>query len=919
MPDATPDRWKRIEELYRAALARPPAERGALLTEVEPEIRREVEALLEREDPAAAVTVTQVDAGGKFGHYRLESRIGAGGMGEVYRAIDTRLGRKVAIKINNEQFSARFEREARAISALNHPNICTLYDVGPNYLVMEFVEGETLSAKLKDGALSPELTARYAEQVASALAEAHSKDIIHRDLKPGNIMVTKNGVKVLDFGLAKFTRSAGADEGEPLTASAAIVGTVPYMAPEQLEGKPGDVRTDIFSMGLVLCEMATGRRVFTGASQAAIIAEVLKCQAPSLDDVPEALADVIRGCLHKDAEQRWQSAREVLIALRFASGRAPTGTLDAPPRPGRNREWFPWAVAGLLGLTTVALAISRLAAPTASQEQISFQISPPGGGAFTVDHPELNIMAISPDGLRVAMSANVDGKFQIWIRDRDNISARLLPGTEDGVAPFWSPDSRSVAFFADGKLKRVDLAGGPPRTICDVSATARTGTWGSGNDILFSEQRSENGGIFQVSAEGGSSRRVAAPNTARKERAVLWPEFLPDGKHFLYMAWMAQLQHTIYAASVTGGEPKLLVQAPSKAQYASPGYLLFAKEGSLLGQKFDPDALQLTGSPVPIAERIEFFPPSGLAAFSVSSNGVLAYQSASRLSKLAWMDRSGRELGVLVQGGAFQDIRLSPDGKKVVANKADERIGSSDLYITELASGNSTRITSDQGNEFAGVWSPDGRRIVFAWDHNAIPFLHEMDLDNSGAPEAIDKPTDGPQIPFGWLPDGSILYQAIFTETNADILLLPPGKGIREPRKLLSSRFSEMSPAISPDVHWLAYTSDDTGRPEVYVRSFPQMGAPHRISNAGGDFARWARNGRELYYIEGGNRLIGVPTRLAPDFEAAAPSLVFQASDGIVDFDPAPDGRFVVNIGNVNYMRSPISVVINWTAKLNGR
>jgi len=592
--------------------------------------------------------------------------------------------------------------------------------------------------------------------------------------------------------------------------------------------------------------------------------------------------------------------------------RQPVVDAVALPVATPKRSWLVWGMSSILLVAALGAGILYFRGSHGNTEPITYEILPPEGGEFAAyETPDYDVMNISPDGKLIAFAGTVEGRTQIWVRERSSVSPRALAGSEDGYSPFWSPDSRSVAFFADGQLKAIDAAGGPPRVICMVAATAKTGTWGSQGDILFSDFRTPGGGIRRTKAEGGTSEMLIG---GVSETPPFWPYFLPDGKRFVYSAYSpTDHGYRLLAGSLAGGEPKFVLASNSRAAYASPGFLFTVREGALLAQRFNLSELRLEGTPIQIVGQMESFAPSGLAPFSVSQNGVLAYQPRGNASRLAWMDRNGREISTVMPLAAYQYPRLSPDGKRLVVSKIDPRSGSGDLYVTDLASGTSVPITSDQNHEFSPVWSPDGRIVVFAMNDNAPPFLHKVGLEG-GAIEPAAAPSGGVQAPTDWLKDGSILYQDVNAGTNTDVMLLPPGKD-QKPRKLLGTRFNEMHGTVSPDGRWLAYVTDDSGHLEVYVRSFPQMGAARRVSVSGGVWPRWARDGRELYFMERG-RLLAAKVRASGEVEAGSPAVLFQPSAGLVDYDVAADGRFLVNLGKAGFNATKVNVVMNWEAGL---
>ena len=866
-------------------------------------------------------------SGTLIGVYRVEAPLGEGGMGTVYRATDTKLNRTVAIKLLSDEFAdvaarRRFQREAQLVSSLNHPHILTVYDVGEyegrQYLVTEFVDGGTL----KDWILAEKRTARQIVElltgVADGLAAAHEAKITHRDVKPANILTARNGyAKLADFGLAKVVEISDSDAtrtiAEERTRPGTVIGTIAYMSPEQASGQSLDGRSDIFSFGVVLYEMLAGKRPFGGKTDLEVMQRVIHAAPDPLGaEVPQRLRNVVEKALEKGPGDRYQSMRELVVDLRRAvrqeAGQSTVNAVAAPVAAPKH-PWLVWGMSSILLVAALGASIFYLRSQPIA-EPITYVILPPEGGEFAAyETPDYDVMNISPDGKSIAFAGTVEGRTQIWIQERSSVSPRALAGTENGYSPFWSPDSRSIAFFADGQLKAMDAAGGPPRLICTVAATAKTGTWGSQGDILFSDFRTPGGGIRRTKAEGGTAEMLIG---GVSETPPFWPYFLPDGKRFLYSAYnTTDHGYRLLAGSLAGGEPKSVLASSSHAAYASPGFLFTVLEGALLAQRFNLSELRLEGTPIQIVGQMESFAPSGLAPFSVSQNGVLAYQPRGNASRLAWMDRNGRETSTVMPLAAYQYPRHSPDGKRLVVSKIDPRSGSGDLVVTDLASGTSVPITSDPNHEFSPVWSPDGRIVVFAMNDNAPPFLHKVGLDG-GAIESVVAPSGGVQTPTDWLKDGSILYQDVNAGTNTDVMLLPPGKD-QKPRKLLGTRFNEMHGTVSPDGHWLAYVTDDSGHLEVYVRSFPQMGAARRVSVSGGVWPRWARDGRELYFMERG-RLLAAKVRASGEMEAGSPAVLFQPSAGLVDYDVAADGRFLVNLGKAGFNATRLNVVMNWEA-----
>ncbi len=684
-----------------------------------------------------------VAAGTRLGPYEILAPIGAGGMGEVYKARDTRLDRVVAIKVSKEKFSERFEREARAIAALNHPHICQIYDVGPDYLVMEYIEGSVLK-----GPLPLAVALRYGAEICDALDAAHKKGITHRDLKPANILVTKAGVKLLDFGLAKTKTAVAAAEGTmtmALTGKGQILGTLQYMSPEQVQGHEAGPPSDLFSFGLVLYEMLTGKRAFDAASPASVIAAILERDAPSVAGLaPAALDRVLRRCLEKDPEQRWHSAHDVKLELGSITG----GTNEAAPH--LKRSVIPWMLAGILGAALLALGFLFLRQPKEELRVLKVSVLPPEKAAFG-----MSPLALSPDGRRLAFVATTAGKDSLYVRDLDSLTAHLLPGTEGASYPFWSPDSRFLAFFADAKLKKVDLAGGPALTLCSV--TGRGGSW-SKNDIIVVSRR--NSGLSRVPASGGSAALLTSPDRARGELSHASPWFLPDGRHILYTSYGGD-KSGIYVADLDSPQdPKpLIVAVNSKAVFTAPGYLLFMRERSLMAQRFDAGKVLLSGDPVRIADRVDSEPQDS-GHFSASGNGVIAYMSGGtpRTTELTWFDRSGNKQGVVGAAGTMLWPAISPDGASVVVDRLDPETGIVDLWLHDVVRNTSSRYTANSLPSRLPVWSPEGRHVAFLANRAGGFYVCRKAVSGSGPEEVLDQSAE-PVYPLDWSRDGRFIVE----------------------------------------------------------------------------------------------------------------------------------------------------------------
>jgi Tol biopolymer transport system component len=862
-------------------------------------------------------------------------------MGEVYRARDTRLERTVAIKVlpaavsSSPEARQRFEREAKTISQLSHPHICALYDVGregeTEYLVMEYLEGQTLAERLARGALPLDQVLRYGIEIADALDRAHRSGIVHRDLKPSNVMLTKSGVKLLDFGLAKAMAPATQQSGltalptmaaaANLTQEGTILGTFLYMAPEQLEGKEADARTDIFALGSVLYEMATGRKAFEGKSQASLIAAILDRDPDPVSAVqpmtPPSFDRVVKTCLAKDPEERWQSAHDLGSELRWILDVRSGGRIAEPlTGPSRRRERFAWAAAALFLLTTVGLTVAYFRRPAPSRRRpVRLQmVSPPNAvlGWFA---------AVSPDGNWLAFTAApANGTVSLWLRSLGSLGARSLPGTEGASHPFWSPDSHALGFFAGGKLKTIDLSGGTPQTVCEASSDVRGGTWGAKGTIVFAPFFQ--GGLFRVPATGGEVSPTTVLDPIRKEQTHRWPSFLPDGRHFFYYASRGSGEEPgeILVGSLDGGPPKRLLQSSSLALFAAPGYLFYSRGGTLLAQPFDGKDLRLTGKPVPIAERLSSVGGmSGLRSVSVSSTGVLVYQTGSgSATQLVWLDRNGRDLGTLGPPADHYAPRLSPDGTRLAEGRMNLESTTGDIWLTDLTRNVSSRFTFDPADEQLPVWSPDGKRLFFGSSRDGVQNLYQAASDRPGSEELLLRSSVW-KVADDVSPDGRFLiYETSTPKTQIDLWILPLS-GDRTPRPYVATPFGEFSAQFSPDGRWVAYVSNESGRAEVYVQPFPGPGGKWQVSAAGGSMPCWRRDGKELFYFGGDGRLMATEVALGPSFESRSPTALFKVSLPSPDrqYDVTPDGsRILVNRISGEAEGAPITVVLDWAAGL---
>jgi Tol biopolymer transport system component len=880
-----------------------------------------------------------LSTGARLGAYEVLGPLGAGGMGEVYKAKDTRVERTVALKVLPAEFFedkesiARFEREARLLAALNHPNIAHLYSFeetpasadapARHLLIMELADGQTLMERLLSGPLPPEQLLKIAIEIAGALDAAHHAGIIHRDLKPGNVMLTKSGVKLLDFGLAKTAaapvKSSSSATSLPtemprsLTQQGTILGTFQYMAPEQLEGKESDARSDIFSFGTVIYEMATGRKAFEGKSHAALISAILKDEPAPVSSIapmtPPALDRVVKTCLAKDPEDRFQTAHDIKLQLQWiAEGGSQVG-LPAPVAHRRkSRERLAWGLAAAAALAAAILGAGFVRRAPARPHLVRFDIANPAG-ITAIDAPR-----ISPDGRHLAFNAtDLSGKTRVWVRALNALVAQPLAGTEGTTRPFWSPDSRFLGFFAEGKLKKVEVSGGPAQKICDAPSGA-DGSWSSEGVILFDGRSTDP--IHRVSAAGGTPVVAVKPEASRKETTVGWPEFLPDGRHFLYMATGEKPEDNTYRiGSLDSGESKLLAPAQTLVTYAPPGYLLFVRDKTLVAQPFDAKALKTTGEPIPLAEHVGT-DAVGLARFSVAGDGTLVYRTGESGDRFLWVDRSGKEGETVGDPGEYHNPSLSPGGDRLAFNLADPRSGKTDIWVRDLKRGVSSRLTFGAGGAFAPLWSPDGRLIAFRQGQD----LFEKAADGQGEEKLLFK-SDEAKTACDWTRDGRyIAFQSRGKETNWDIWVLPTF-GDHKPIAFLKTQFAEVLPVFSPDGRYLAYQSNESGRNEVYVQSFPGPGGKWQISTSGGVEPRWRADGKELYYRAPDQMLMAVEVQAGSVFAAGVPQPLFLGRFDVATvrnrYLPTADGRRFLTVAPLGRdAMTPTTVVLNWHAEL---
>ncbi|MGH9409878.1 MAG: protein kinase domain-containing protein [Vicinamibacterales bacterium] len=862
-------------------------------------------------------------SGTRLGPYEIVGPAGSGGMGEVYRARDTRLDRDVAVKTIKGPYTERFEREARAISALNHPNICTLHDVGETdgsgYLVMEFIEGTPIA-----GPLPPEQAIAYGIQICDARYAAHKKGIVHRDLKPANILVTKQGVKLLDFGLAKLASTsavaaaaAGAEQATvaALTGTHTVVGTPQYMAPEQIEGREVDARTDIFAFGCVLYEMLTGKRAFDGQTPSSVMAAVLATNPRPIDELvpltPPALDRIVSRCLAKDPEDRWQSARDVAAELLWVSqGGSKAGLPTVLSGRRRVREKLAWTAFALATIAAAAFGVAWMRRAPEPPPIVRFALTLPP----TLSNPSPPV--ISPDGRAIAFAADSNGQRMIWIRTMDAVDPRAMPGTERVFRPFWSPDSKFIGFIAGGKLKKADIAGGPPATLCDVGSDG-DGSWSSEGVILF--DGTVNDPLREVPATGGVSKPVVLDDG--KPSGTIgsgWPEFLPDGKHFLYTV-SAGAEMTLKIGVLGSTTSKTLFPTTTRVQYAAPGYLLFVRDRTLVAQKFNASSLTLDGEPVPLGEGLGT-DTVGLASFSVSRTGVLVYRGGELTgSRLVWIDRSGKETPAIDPAADFFDTWFSPDRTRVVYSAGGDA-GHADLWIRDLARGVSSRFTFGPTANYDPIWSSDGRRIIYTSTAKGPGNLMVKDASDTKDPEPLLVDAAEKYV-SDWSPDGRyLLYTARGGDNRGWDIWALPMEGDHKPIPIVRTQFNELWATFSPDGKYIAYQSNESGRYEIYVQEFPEARNKWQISANGGLEPYWNRNGRELFYRSGAS-IMAVPVTPGPPFVAGTPAALFQTrfSESTVRglYRPWPDGqRFLVLAARAAQTDVPATVVLNWSSAL---
>jgi Tol biopolymer transport system component len=844
-------------------------------------------------------------------------------MGEVYRARDVRLERTVALKVLRPEIAAgtearlRFEREARAISALQHPHICTLHDVGRHgeteFLVMELLEGETLAQRLARGPLPADQLLRYGIEIAAALALAHRHGVVHRDLKPGNVMLTRSGVKLLDFGLAK-TKAPAASTAElptvlatsgPLTAAGSLLGTFQYMAPEQLEGKEADARSDLFALGAVLYEMATGRPAFEGKSQASLISAIMTAHPAPIAQVepmaPAALDRLVRACLAKDPDERWQSALDVATELGWiAAGDAPK---SAPAR-GSRREIFAWSAAALGALAAIVVAALVARRPEANPQALRFSVAPPAGAVFNSEDAPVTL---APDGSRYVH--RLSGNQDLLVQDFAATAPVTLLSGQNNYDPFWSPDGRFVGFFTTEGMSKVSAGGGPLQRLAAAS-DGRGATWGARGLILYAPQPA--GGLFVIGANGGEPRQVTRLDADRGEIGHWRPWFLPDGRHFLYVVNSLEADVGGVYLGDLDSDLKRRILVGDAPRYGC-GHIVYLDGRQLVAQAFSAERLVTEGAPAVVAEGLEYYPQWGNAPFSVSAAGncVLAFHpSAARAAgETHWIDPDGTARAI-ASGVGDSNLDVSPDGARLAMQGFDERSRAQDIWIVDLARGVRSRLTFERFAALGPVWSPDGSRLAYSKVSQGGWVLVDAAASGAGARE-LEVRGVGRLEAVDWSPDGRfLLYEGDAPETSIDLYALDLNDPQAKPLAIATSRYLEANGRFSPDGRTIAYSSDETGREEIFLQPFPPGAGKLQVTSAGGTAPRWHPGGRQLFYVSNDNQLMAVDLRGAGDaFRPGTPRQLFAI--GTVDYDVAPDGRFLARLRR-GEAGAPIQVIVHW-------
>jgi len=868
-------------------------------------------------------------SGTKLGPYEIQSPLGAGGMGEVYRARDTRLEREVAVKVLSANLSSdsslrqRLEREAKAVSKLTHAHICTLHDIGHHdgidFLVMELVDGETLEHRLSKGAIPTAEALRIAEQIASALAKAHKLGIIHRDLKPANVMLTKTGAKLMDFGLAKQSGPAPLAaaltemtmEQAKLTSEGILVGTFQYMAPEQLEGKEADARADIFALGEMIYEMVTGKPPFCGTSRASLIAAILTADPQPISALqpmtPVSLERIVKKCLAKDPDERWQNASDLADELKWiAEGGAPKASIrDAPSL----KKWqaTTWALA--------CLVVVLLAAGSAILWKLSRRTLPPLFFQASVPFPA-NDLAISPDGQTVAIVAYSTGSsnFVLWTYQIGGRHPNLIDGTAGAAYPFWAPDSRTIGFFSEGKLKKVDAAGGPVQVVCDAP-NGRGGTWNSEGIIVFAPDAL--GGLARVSSWGGPVAELTKPDESRSESGHRWPVFLPDGKHYIYLAANFSSKpgiNALFIGALNSSEKHFLVNSSANAAYAEPGYLLYFRDKTLVAQPLDLKSYSLRGEPHTLSDEVLFFPQVYRAVFDASATVLVAQTGKGvNLAQLTWFDRTGKPGSTVGKPSWYDNLQISPDGRRIATDQTEPGGRNTDVWMLDPDHNTETRLTFDPALDMTPVWSPNSKQIVFSSNRSLTFRLYLKNADGSGSDEEIANADVHQFNALDWSRDGKYI---LVRYSNELWYLRWPEHKINP---LIQGTWVIRGGAFSPDGRRVAYSSNESGSWEVYVSPFPDAATKWQVSAGGGQEPRWREDGKELYYLSLDGKIMAVPIVPGNAFEAGAPVMLFQthrrlpiSSQDLFSYSATSDGKRFLVASQLEQSAAPLTISMNW-------